>query len=249
MPTLAHASAVPVAPPGEDDLPCDDGMPLETERHYWQIGVLIDSLDLAWRGRNDFFVGGNMFVYFSERQVKNNDFRGPDVFVVLDTVKRERKSWVVWGEEGRTPDVVIELLSESTESVDRGEKMDVYARALHVGDYFLYDPMDYRLEGYRLDATTRRYVRMAPDERGDFPVERMGLKLGVRPTRRNKIDAPMLRWLDRNGDVLPHAEEWAEREAQRAEQEARRAEQEAARAVTAERRVAELEARLRARGG
>jgi hypothetical protein len=26
-----------------------------------------------------------MFVYYSELQAKSNDFRGPDVFVVLDT--------------------------------------------------------------------------------------------------------------------------------------------------------------------
>ncbi len=82
-----------------------------------------------------------MFVYFSELQAKKNDFRGPDVFVVLDTVRRERKSWVVWGENGRTPDVVIELLSPSTEAVDRGEKMRVYSKLLRVTHYYLFDPM------------------------------------------------------------------------------------------------------------
>ena len=67
-----------------------------------------------------------------------NDFKGPDVFVVLDTVRKDRKSWVVWEEEGRTPDVVIELLSESTEKADRGLKMRVYAKLLKVADKTIY---------------------------------------------------------------------------------------------------------------
>jgi len=46
-----------------------------------------------------------------------------------------------------------------------------------------------------------------------------------------------LRWLDREGKVLPHGEELAEAEAQRAEAEAQRAEAEA-------QRVQELAAKL-----
>jgi Uma2 family endonuclease len=38
--------------------------------------------------------------------------------VVLDVPRRERKSWVVWEEE-KAPDVVIELLSESTAKKDK----------------------------------------------------------------------------------------------------------------------------------
>ncbi len=51
-----------------------------------------------------------MFVYFSAAQLKSEDFRGPDFFAVLGVPKAERKSWVVW-QEGKAPDVVIELLS------------------------------------------------------------------------------------------------------------------------------------------
>src|SRR5262245_34654149 len=108
-------SSIPI-PPGEDDLPYDDGEPMDSERHLEQLSLLVEQLKLLWKDRDDVYVGGNMAIYFSELQAKKNDFRGPDVFVVLDTVKRERKSWVVWQEGGRTPDVVIELLSASTEA-------------------------------------------------------------------------------------------------------------------------------------
>src|SRR5262249_3419950 len=115
-----HDPDIPVAPPGEDELPSDDGEPMETNEHRLQMVLLIQSLKEAWARREDFFIGGNMFVYFSETQVTHNDFRGPDVFVVLGTSRRSRKSWVAWGEQGKLPDVVIELLSFRTRHVDRG---------------------------------------------------------------------------------------------------------------------------------
>lgn len=76
----------------EDDLPDDDGIPMETERHVWQMHLLLESLKLAWKDHHDVYVGGNMLVYFSPKQQFTHDFRGPDVFVVLDVPKRERKS-------------------------------------------------------------------------------------------------------------------------------------------------------------
>jgi hypothetical protein len=106
--------------PGQDELPSSDGEPMETGFHDAQGALLKDTLIDAWDARRDFFVGGNMFVYFSERQIRANDFRGPDVFVVLDCERKGRKSWVAWEEGGKLPDVVIEVTSESTAHVDRG---------------------------------------------------------------------------------------------------------------------------------
>src|SRR6185436_15242740 len=90
-------------PPNSDALIFDDGEPMESARHVQQMIVLIESLSYAWRERQDFYVGGNMFLYFSETQSRANDFRGPDVFVVLDTTQRERRAWVVWEENGKAP--------------------------------------------------------------------------------------------------------------------------------------------------
>jgi len=52
---------------------------------------------------------------------------------VLGVPKRERRSWVVW-EEGKAPDVVIELLSESTAEQDKNEKKLIYQSQLRVSD-------------------------------------------------------------------------------------------------------------------
>ncbi len=96
--------------PTSDELPCEDGVPWETSKHRSQKKMLIFALEDAWRDRDDFFVGGNMFMYFSLLQTKRDDFRGPDFFVALGTTRRARRSWVVWEEE-RAPDVIVEITS------------------------------------------------------------------------------------------------------------------------------------------
>jgi len=82
-----------------------------------------------------------MFVYYSLEQARNQDFKGPDVFVVLVVPRRERKSWVVW-EEGKGPDVVIELLSNSTAEHDKTAKKQTYQNRLRVPEYFWFDPFN-----------------------------------------------------------------------------------------------------------
>lgn len=111
--------------PTEDDLPSDGGEPMETWRHRLQMDLLIDAL-LPWaEARGDCFVGGNMFLYFSDEHLQNKDFRGPDIFVALGVSPRERKSWVVW-QEGKAPDLVVELISKTSRHLDKVEKKQVY---------------------------------------------------------------------------------------------------------------------------
>ena len=78
-------------PPTQDELPSDDGIPMETQRHGLQMQLLVRPLSqwLKTQGR-EAFVGGNMFVYFSPNQVRNEDYRGTDVFVVVDVPRRDR---------------------------------------------------------------------------------------------------------------------------------------------------------------
>lgn len=91
---------IPLPPTG---LPYDDGEPLE-KRHRTAMNVPIRSLDCAWCDRNDYFASGNRFVYFSAEQLRNQDFRRPDFFVVLDIDSSyTRKTWTVWKEGGRYP--------------------------------------------------------------------------------------------------------------------------------------------------
>src|SRR5947209_3221201 len=106
-----------------------DGVPLESDWHRAAIGLLIEVIDWLFRGRTDFYVGGNMFIYYCEEQARTRRYRGPDFFFV-DGVNREprRRYWVVWKEGGRYPDLIIELLSPRTAKRDRTTKKDLYEK-------------------------------------------------------------------------------------------------------------------------
>jgi Uma2 family endonuclease len=124
------------------DLIFDDGAEMESNRHRIGMNVLIRSLEQGFAHRNDFFAGGNMFIYFSAEQLRNRDFRGQDFFAVMDVDGTPtRQGWVVWQENGRYPDVIVELLSPSTANADKGIKKDIYERVFRTPDYFIFDPL------------------------------------------------------------------------------------------------------------
>lgn len=64
------------------------------------MNVLSRSLQQAWGDRNDYYTGGNMFVYYSSEQARNRDFRGSDFFAVLDVDSTKlQQRWVMWEED------------------------------------------------------------------------------------------------------------------------------------------------------
>lgn len=65
-----------IFPPG--DLYSDEP-PLESELHLRQIILLLQCLEQLWKDRNDFYVAGNLTIYYSPDQRRNEDFRGPDL--------------------------------------------------------------------------------------------------------------------------------------------------------------------------
>ncbi|MDB5313703.1 MAG: uncharacterized protein JWO38_7905 [Gemmataceae bacterium] len=137
--------------PTDKDLPCSDGVPLETSWHRPAINLLVESIEHHWAGRKDFFVGGDMFMYFSTERVFNKDFRGPDFFLVKGVDHdKPRLSWVSWQEGGLLPNIIIELGSDSTRKTDRVEKKALYGgRIMSVPEYIIYDPFDSSLIGWR----------------------------------------------------------------------------------------------------
>lgn len=117
-----------------------DEPPLESYLHLNQIYVLLKSLEWLWKERLDYFAAGNLTIYYSPNQKKSEFFRGPDFFVVLGTSKNPpRKSWVVWEENGKYPNVIVEILSDSTALTDREEKKVIYQDIFRTPDYFSSD--------------------------------------------------------------------------------------------------------------
>ena len=78
---------------------------------------------------------------------------------------------------------------------------------------------------------------MKTNERGHYPIEQLGVELGVWEGSYQNLNQNYLwlRWWDAEGNLLLMGSERAEQEKQRAEQEKQRAEQEKQRAEQAER--------------
>jgi Uma2 family endonuclease len=205
-----------------------DEPPLETDFHRRQIDLLIRLLEFWWRDRSDFYISGNLTVYYNEQQLKKRDFRGPDIFVVLGAEKKDRRSWAIWEEGGKYPNVVIELLSSSTEAVDRGKKKDLYQDVWRVPEYYWFHPETLEFAGFHL--VNSQYEAIAPTDTGRLQSLQLELELGIHERQ--------LRWFTADGDLIPLPEEV---ERQRAEQAEQAKEQ-------AQKRAEQLEALLRSQG-
>jgi Uma2 family endonuclease len=201
-----------VFPPG--DLESNEP-PLESDLHRDQIDLLIRLLRWWWQQRHDFYVSGNLTIYYSPQQRKSSDFRGPDFFVVLNTEDKPRKSWVLWEENGKYPNIIVELLSNSTAQTDRGLKKQIYQDTFRTPEYFWFDPESLEFQGFELLRGT--YRQLQPNEQGWLWSEQLELYLGIHEKK--------LRFFTDEGQLVPTPEEAAIDEQKRANQEQQRAEQ------------------------
>jgi Uma2 family endonuclease len=164
---------------------------IESSLHYLQALILVTCLEWLWRDRQDFFIGANLTVYFSRHQIKNRDFRGPDFFLVKNTDRLPRRSWVVWEEDGKYPDLIIELLSESTANVDRTDKRELYQNRFRTPEYFWFDPESLEFVG----------LRLVSGQYQDIPAQPLGLWSDVLELYLSVLDG-QLRFFTVQGDLV-----------------------------------------------
>ena len=194
---------------------------MESTLHWAQLVLLATCLEWRWRECDDFFIGTNLTIYFSRQQLKTRDFRGPDFFLVKGTNHEPRTSWVVWEEGGKYPDLIIELLSESTAEVDRTTKRQLYQDRFRTPEYFWFDPHSLELVGLRLVGSQYQEI---PLQQPGMWSEILELYLGI-------VDG-QLRFLSEAGELMPTPQESAVRSAEAA--------------LMAQREVERLKAKLRA---
>jgi Uma2 family endonuclease len=244
MPVIEVVQKVWVPDLPDIELPYEDGEPLESHWHRLQINLLGDMVHQHWQGRTDFFAGGNMFVYYCLEQARTRSYRGPDFFVVRGVDgSYPRRSWIVWQEGGRYPDIIVELLSPTTKTEDLGAKKDLYEQVFKTAEYFCVDPDDQTLRGWRLQ--DRHYLPLQPDARGWLWSDTLQLWLGLQAGYFQGTPGTWLRFYTPAGVLVPTAEEVATAEHTRAEAEHARAEAEHARAEAAEAEIAHLRDALR----
>jgi Uma2 family endonuclease len=213
----------------DEELVETDGVPLDSDWHRLAMSLLLESVKHWLHERTDYYVAGNMFIYYRVGAARRRRFRGPDFFFVKGTSRTPfRRYWVVWQEGGLFPNTIIELLSPSTRKEDLTTKKDIYEKVFRTPDYFCYDPDAQHLLGWRLNKK-KRYEPLVPNERGWLWSEELGLWVGTWSGNYQGGEATWLRFYDAESRLVHTA---SEAEHQRAEAEHRRAEAERQRAET-----------------
>jgi Uma2 family endonuclease len=192
---------------------------MESTRHWQQLSLLVDCLEWRWQQRSDFFIGANLSVYYDHQELRQRGGRGPDFFLVRKVTREPRNSWVVWEEGGRYPDLIIELLSDSTAKADRTTKKQLYQTVFRTPEYFWFSPITLELAGFRLMAGVYKPIKANPQ--GRLWSKMLGLCLGVHDG--------WLRYFERSGDLVSSSAEAAHQATDAAVQAQHRADKLAAR--------------------
>jgi Uma2 family endonuclease len=192
------------------DYPTSDGRPMaETDHHRILMNNLIQTLEAYYADEPMVYVSGNLLLYYEPGNRRRHI--SPDVFVVKGVSKHERLNYLVW-EEGKGPDVTIELTSSSTRHEDRETKFRRYRDVLRVKEYFLFDPFgDYLeppLQGYRLRAGQYQAIRPL---QGRLPSKILGLHLERRGPNLRLYDPTTNQWLPTPQERIAQGEEELER--------------------------------------
>ena len=222
------------APTEERQLyPDTDGQPMAVSDDHRRVLIrVLRVLETFFTQDPDVYVSGDILMYYVQGDPRK--VVAPDVLVTFGIGQKARRTYRVW-QEGKPPDFVMELASESTYQKDLGEKMEIYA-GLGIMDYFLCD-----IEGLYLPAPLMgftlvdgSYQAIPQTREGGVASAVLGLELHLRLGDLHFYDPSIREWL------LP-PEETAEA---RAEQETRARQQAEDRAAAAEAEAADLRAEL-----
>lgn len=207
-----------------NEYPTSDGRPMaETDWHRDLMLQLIETLKAHYASEPNIYVSGNLLVFYQPGDKRRHV--SPDVFVVRGVPNGSRPNYLIW-EEGKAPEVVIELTSKTTRREDLHKKFELYRDVLKVKEYFLFDPLEDYLEpsmqGYRLVGKEYRPIRA---KNGRLPSRILQMHL--------ERDGTELRfWQPETGRWIPTDRERAESAEERAE--------------SAEERIREMERQLQA---
>jgi Uma2 family endonuclease len=241
------------APPRAIVYPDSDGQPMadNTLQFEW-IAVIKEGLEAVFRRDPTVFVAGDLLWYAVEG--KPTIRTAPDVMVVFGRPKGRRGSYMQWEEGGIAPQVVFEIRSPGNRFGKMLEKFRFYEQ-YGVEEYYIYDPDDGSLEGWRRGTTRLEEI----PEMAGFVSPRLGIRFepGEGPNNLTIVGPGDKRFLTYVELVerLEFADQRAQAERQRAEEQAQlaqaerqRAEEQAQLAQAERQRADRLAARLRELG-
>jgi Uma2 family endonuclease len=219
------ATAPSTTVPWKNGYPTSDGKPMaETDWHRELMNALIQTLKVWYAAQSRVYVSANLLLFYEEGNRRRHV--SPDVFVVKGIANHDRPNYLLW-EEGKGPDVAIELTSSSTRREDTKDKYRLYQDTLRVKEYFLFDPLgDYLtppLQGHRLRRGQYHPLRAVA---GRLPSQVLGLHLERDGRNLRLFDPDVGRWLPTALEMAAAAEA-ARQQAEAARQQAEAAQQQA----------------------
>lgn len=177
----------------------------ETPLHAGIMWTTVLVLKEWYAGDPMTYVSGNMLMYY----VPGDKYKhvSPDVFVTRGIARDKSRDYYLAWEEGKAPDMVLEITSKSTRREDLKVKHALYRDVLKVAEYFLFDPraeyLKPPLQGYRL--TENQYVRITPVD-GRLPSDILSLALEANGNELRFFDPAIGQWLPTKDEKLARSE-------------------------------------------
>jgi Uma2 family endonuclease len=152
-------------------------------------------------------IGQDSGIYWRITEPPEKGAEAPDWFYVPNvppTLNGQfRRSYVLW-QEYVAPLIVLEFVSgngsEERDKTPITGKFWVYEQAIRVPFYGIYEVKKASVEMYQL--VRGRYELLPANERGHYPIEAMGVELGIWQGRYQNLELPWLRWWDKQGNLL-----------------------------------------------
>ncbi len=250
--TIAQSTELGITSlPDHTQLPDSDGTFVKNFQEHPQSILLTDSLQSTLdtlHPDQQYAIGQDCGIYWRFTEPPERGAECPDWFYVPNvppTIKGQvRRSYVLW-QEYIPPLIAIEFVSgDGSEERDRtpllqisGERQKpgkfwVYETIIRPAFYAIYEVQKPSVEVYQL--VENHYELVAANERGHYPIDPMGVELGLWRGQYGNLELPWLRWWDRQGNLLLTGDERARIERQRADNERQRADNERQRAERAE---------------
>jgi Uma2 family endonuclease len=270
-------STDPVVLPDHTQLPESDGKFVKNFQEHPQSILLTDSLEPVLQQvhpEGQYAIGQDSGIYWRMTEPPEKGAEAPDWFYVPNVPPLlngiPRRSYVLW-QEFIAPLIILEFVSgsgkEERDKTPWTGKFFIYEQVIRPAFYGIYEVQSASIELYRL--VENRFELVTANARGHYPIEPLGVEIGIWQGLYQNLELPWLRWWDAQGNLLITGSERAnienqratkeyqraeqesqraEQESQRAEQESQRAEQERQRAEQEHLHVEKLMAQLRAVG-
>ncbi|HLP90067.1 MAG TPA: Uma2 family endonuclease [Nostocaceae cyanobacterium] len=213
--------------PDHTQLPESDGTFVKNFQEHPQSILLTNSIQPVLQKCHpdgQYCIGQDSGIYWRMTDPPERGAVAPDWFYVPDVPPmlngQFRRSYVLW-QEHIPPFIALEFVSgDGSEERDKTPwkgKFWIYEKIIRPAYYGIYEVNKASVEVYHLMES--EYQLLEKNQRGHYPINQLGVELGIWQGRYQNMESPWLRWWDLDGNLLLHGDEIAEQERQKAEQE------------------------------